>query len=147
MITILEADRESQARVMDSLTRDGHRVSLGSLAQDLRGDAAGITLPLSTPLDPNVHHADLTKRRKGFLEGRRMKIKLRRLHGNERTVDAPMLLFARQGGSLHGISQSASQRDADQWLKSWMLYLWLADSVGAYGAVRWCCPAQPEWPS
>ena len=31
-----------------------------------------------------------------------MKIKLRRLHGNERTVDAPMLLFARQGDSLRG---------------------------------------------
>ena len=76
-----------------------------------------------------------------------MKIKLRRLHGNERTVDAPMLLFARQGGSLQGISQSASQRDADQWLKSLMLYLWQADSLGAYGAVRWCCSAQPEWPS
>ena len=54
------------------------------------------------------------------------------------TVDAPMLLFARQGDSLWGISQSASQSDADQWLKAWMLYLWLADSVGVFqvGAVH-----------
>ena len=29
---------------------------------------------------------------------------------------------------MRGISQSASQSDADQWLKAWMLYLWLADS-------------------
>ena len=79
-----------------------------------RGDAAGITLSFSTPLDPKVHHADLAKRRKGFLGGRRMKIKLRRLHGNERTVDAPiaMLLLAPQGDSLRGISQRASQSDA-----------------------------------
>ena len=70
-----------------------------------------------------------------------MKIKLRRLHGNERTVDAPMLLFAHQGDSLRGISQSASQGDADQWLKAWMLYLWLADSVGVYGAVHVDCGA------
>ena len=61
-----------------------------------RGHAAGITLSLSTPLDPKVDHADLAWRRKGFLGGRRVKIKLRRLHGNERTVDAPVLLFARQ---------------------------------------------------
>ena len=59
-----------------------------------------------------------------------MKIKLRRLHGNKRTVDASMLLYAGQGDSLRAISQSASQSDADQWLKAWMLYLWLADSVG-----------------
>ena len=70
-----------------------------------------------------------------------MNIKLRRLHGNERTVDAPMLLFARLGGSLRGISQSASQCDADQWLKAWMLYLWLAGSVGVYGAVHVDCGA------
>ena len=70
-----------------------------------------------------------------------MKIKLRRLHGNERTVDAPMLLFACQGDSLRGISQSASESDADQWLKAWMLYLWLADSVGVYGAVHVDCGA------
>ena len=52
-----------------------------------------------------------------------MKLKLRRLHGNvnERTVDPPMLLFARQGDSLRGISQSASESDADQWLTAWML--------------------------
>ena len=53
---------------------------------------------------------------------------------NERTVDPPMLLFARQGDSLRGIRQSASQSDADQWLTAWMLYLWLADPVGVYGA-------------
>ena len=60
---------------------------------------------------------------------------------NERTVDPPMLLFARQGDSLRGISQSASQSDADQWLTAWMLYLWLADSVGVYGAVHVDCSA------
>ena len=67
-----------------------------------------------------------------------MKLKLRRLHGNvnERTVDPPMLLFARQGDSLRGISRSASQSDADQWLTACMLYLWRADSVGVYGAVH-----------
>ena len=72
-----------------------------------------------------------------------MKLKLRRLHGNvnERTVDPPMLLFARQGDSLRGISQSASQSDADQWLTAWMLYLWRADSVGVYGAVHVDCGA------
>ena len=114
---------------------------LGKSSSRSRGDAAGITLSLSTPLDPNVHYANLAKRRKGLLGGRRMKIKLRRLHGNERTVDALMLLFARQGDSLRAISQSASQSDADQWLKAWMLYLWLADSVGVYGAVHVDCGA------
>ena len=72
-----------------------------------------------------------------------MKIKLRRLHGNERTVHAPMLLFARQVIRC-GVSaklESASQSDADQWLKAWMLYLWLADSVGVYGAVHVDCGA------
>ena len=69
---------------------------LGKSSSGSRGDATGITLPLSTPLDPKVHHADLAWRRKGFLGGRRMKIKLWRLHGIERTVHAPMLLFARQ---------------------------------------------------
>ena len=52
-----------------------------------------------------------------------------------------MLLFARQGDSLRGISQSASQSDADQWLTAWMLYVWLADSVGVYGAVHVDCGA------
>ena len=59
----------------------------------------------------------------------------------EHAVDPPMLLFARQGDSLRGISQSASQSDADQWLTAWMLYLWLADSVGVYGAVHGDCGA------
>ena len=52
-----------------------------------------------------------------------------------------MLLFVRQGDSLLGISQSASQSDADQWFKAWMLSLWLADSVGVYGAVPVACGA------
>ena len=52
-----------------------------------------------------------------------------------------MLLFARQGDSLRGISQSASQSDADQWLKAGMFYLWLADSVGVYCAVHVDCGA------
>ena len=52
-----------------------------------------------------------------------------------------MLLFARQGDSLRGISQNASQSDAAQWLKAWMLYLWLADSVGVYDAVHVDCGA------
>ena len=60
---------------------------------------------------------------------------------NERTVDPSMLLFARQGDSLRGIRQSASQSDADQWLTAWMLYLWLADAVGVYGAVHVDCGA------
>ena len=50
-----------------SLTRGRRRVSLGQLGKSSsrsRGDAAGITLSLSTPLDPNVHHADLAKRRR-----------------------------------------------------------------------------------
>ena len=133
---MLEA--ESQARVVDVLDSRWVQSELGKSSSRSRGDATGITLPLSTPLDPKVHHmhADLAWRRKGFLGGRRMKIKLRRLHGNERTVHAPMLLFARQVISLQGISQSASQSDADQWLKAWMLYLWRADSVGVYGAVH-----------
>ena len=52
-----------------------------------------------------------------------------------------MLLFARQGDSLRGISQSASESDADQWLKAWMLYLWLAASVGVNGAIHVDCGA------
>ena len=126
---------------MDVLNSRSAESELGKSSARSRGDAAGITLSLSTPLDHSVHHADLAKRRKGFLGSRRMKIKLRRLRGNERTVDAPMLLFARQGDSLRGISQSASQSDADQWLKAWMLYLSLADSVGVYGAVHVDCGA------
>ena len=78
---------------MDVLDSRWVRSELGKSSSRSRGDATGITLPLSTPLDPKVYRADLAKR---FLGGRRMKIKLRRLHGNERTVDAPMLLFARQ---------------------------------------------------
>ena len=81
---------------MDVLDSRWVQCELGKSSSRSRGDATGITLPLSTPLDPKVHHADLAWRRKSFLGGRRMKIKLRRLHGNERTVDAPMLLFARQ---------------------------------------------------
>ena len=50
-------------------------------------------------------------------------------------------LVCLSGDSLRGISQSASQSDADQWLKAWMLYLWLADSVGVYGAVHVDCGA------
>ena len=50
-------------------------------------------------------------------------------------------LVCSSGDSLRGISQSASQSDADQWLKAWMLYLWLADSVGVYGAVHVDCGA------
>ena len=72
-----------------------------------------------------------------------MKIKLRRLHGNERTVHAPMLLFARQVIRC-GVSakvRTCFSSDADQWLKAWMLYLWLADSVGVYGAVHVDCGA------
>ena len=111
-------EAESQARVVDVLDSRWAQSEVGKSSSRSRGDAAGITLSLSTPLDPKVHHADLAKRRKGFLGCRRMKIKLRRLHGNERTVDASMLLFARQGDSLRGISQSASQSDADQWLKA-----------------------------
>ena len=42
---------------------------------------------------------------------------------------------------LRGISQSASQSDADQWLTALMLYLWRADSVGVYGAVHVDCGA------
>ena len=91
---ILEA--ESQARVVDVLDSRWVQSELGKSSSRSRGDATGRTLPLSTPLDPKVHHADLAWRRKGFLGGRRMKIKLRRLHGNERTAHAPMLLFARQ---------------------------------------------------
>ena len=93
-ITILEA--ESQARVVNVLDSRWVQSELGKSSSRSRADATGITLPLSTPLDPKVDHADLAWRRKGFLGGRRMKIKLRRLHGNERTVHAPMLLFARQ---------------------------------------------------
>ena len=85
---------------MDVLDSRWAQSEVGNSSSKSRGDAAGITLSLSTPLDPKVHHADLAKRRKGYLGGLRMKIKLRRLHGNERTVDAPMLLFARQGDSL-----------------------------------------------
>ena len=105
-ITILEA--ESQARVVDVLdSRSAEsELRLGKSSSMSRGDAAGTTLSLFTPLDPNVHHADLAERRKSFLGGRRRKLKLRRLHGNERTVHAPMVLFARQGDSLRGISQS-----------------------------------------
>ena len=126
---------------MNVLDSQWAQSEVGKSSSKSRGDAAGITLSLSTPLDPKVHHADLAWRRKGFLGGLRMKIKLRRLHGNERTVDAPMLLFARQGDSLWGIGQSASQSDAYLWLKAWMLYLWLADSAGVYGAVHVDCGA------
>ena len=54
-----------------------------------------------------------------------MKLKLRRLHAGKRQQKnscPPMLFFARQGDSLRGIWQSASQSDADQWLTAWMLY-------------------------
>ena len=81
-ITILEA--ESQARVVDVLDSRSAQSELGKSSSRSRGDAAGITLSLSTPLDPNVHHADLAWRRKGFLGGRRMKLKLRRLHAGKR---------------------------------------------------------------
>ena len=81
---------------MDVLDSRWVQSELGKSSSRSRGDATGITLPLSTPLDPKVHLADLAWRRKGFLGGRHMKIKLRRLHGNERTVRAPMLLFACQ---------------------------------------------------
>ena len=78
---------------MDVLDSRWVQSELGKSSSRSRGDVTGITLPLSTPLD---HHADLAWRRKGFVGGRRMKIKLQRLHGNERTLHAPMLLFARQ---------------------------------------------------
>ena len=52
---------------------------------------------------------------------------------NSSCLDA---LDCSSGDSLRAISQSASQSDADQWLKAWMLCLWLADSVGVYGAVH-----------
>ena len=137
---ILEA--ESQVRVVDVLDSRWVQSELGKSSSRSRGDATGITLPHSTPLDPKVHHADLAWRRKGFLGGRRMKIKLRGLHQWKR-MNSPCsgALVCSSGDSLRGISQSASQSDADQWLKAWMLYLWLADSVGVYGAVHVDCGA------
>ena len=71
-----------------------------------------------------------------------MKIKLRRLHGNERTVHAPMLLFARQVIRC-GVS-------AKVLLKATLIsgsrlgcfsYGWLTLSPGVYGAVHVDCGA------
>ena len=56
-ITILEA--ESQARIVDVLDSRWAQSEVGKSSSRSRGDAAGITLSLSTPLDPKVHHADL----------------------------------------------------------------------------------------
>ena len=56
-MTILEA--ELQARVVDVLDSRSAESELGKSSSRSRGDAAGITLSLSTPLDPNVHHVDL----------------------------------------------------------------------------------------
>ena len=105
-----------------------------------------------TPLDPKVHHADLAWRRKGFLGGQRMKIKLWILHGNERTVDALMLLFARQGDSLQGICYqpkcfSKRRLSVAQGLDALLMAGWLCWSLWCSSCGLWCCPAQPERPS
>ena len=54
-------EAESQARVVDVLDSRWAQSEVGkssSIARS-RGDAAGITLSLSTPFDPKVRHADL----------------------------------------------------------------------------------------
>ena len=70
-----------------------------------------------------------------------MKIKLRRLHGKKEQLMLRCCCLLVRVIRCGRISQSASQSDADQWLKAWMLYLWLANSVGVYGAVRVDCGA------
>ena len=128
---------------MDVLDSRWVQSELGKSSSRSRGDATGITLPLSTPLDPKVHHADLAWRRKGCLQQWRsayedQAAKTAWKRKNSSCTDA---LVCSSGDSLRGISQSASQSDADQWLKAWMLYLWLADPVGVYGAVHVDCGA------
>ena len=151
-ITILEV--KSQARLVDVLQVDSRSAEseLGNSRSRSRGDidAAGITLSLSTPLDPNIHHPDLAKRRNGFLGGRRMKIKLRRLHGNERTVDVPMLLFARQSDSFAGDQPKCFSKrrwSVAQGLDALLIAGWVCWSLWCSSCVFWCFPAQPEWPS
>ena len=125
------------------LTRDGRRVRLGSQAQGLEEMQQGLSNAVtfrtigsqSSPCGFGLEEEGLSWR--SAYEDQAAKTAWK----PERTVDAPVLLFARQGDSLWGISQSASQRDADQWLKAWMLYLWLAASVGVYGAVHVDCGA------
>ena len=78
-----------------------------------------------------------------------MKIKLRRLHGNEslRTVHAPMLLFARQvircGVSAKVLLKATLISGLDAVLMAGLL-CW---SLWCSSCGLWCCPAQPEWPS
>ena len=100
MISILEAD--SQARILDVLDSRSAEGEQGKSCSRSRGDAAATTLSLSTLLDPNVHDADLVQRIKGFLGGRRMKIKLRRLHGNGENSRCSDALVYSSGLSVAG---------------------------------------------
>ena len=70
-----------------------------------------------------------------------MKIKLRRLHGNERTVHAPMLLFARQVIRCGVSAKVLLKATLISGSRLGCFTYGLADSVGVYGAVHVDCGA------
>ena len=148
-ITILEA--ESQARVVDVLDSRWAQRELGKSSSRSWGDATGITLPLSTPLDPKVYRADLAKRRKGFLGGQHY-IWRSSCEDCMETKEQFMLrcscLLVRWFVAGYQPKCFSKRRwSVAQGLDAVLMAGWLCWSLWCSSCGLWCCPAQPEWPS